>query len=253
LATIQAYRRVVLLEGPTDRDLLAAYGRAVLGGAVWQQVERRVAFCYCQGNPRRQDVVRFRQLLQQVMAQAGDALRLFVLADRDYHPDPAALREALPNHLLTWHVWERTEIENYLLCPPALARLVSAADEQSSFDALLLQQEFERLVEATRDRANDRLVKAFTEMERGMDPGMASRRAREYLETHWARERLALADAKETVLPGLKRWLQARGLGQFSDRGLAETLTAEDLPPEVHDVARRLAEFAGVRVAGRSF
>jgi hypothetical protein len=57
---------------------------------------------------------------------------------------------------------------------------------------------------------------------------------------------VALADAKGIVLPGVKRWLQERQFGQFSNKSLAKTLSPEDLPAEVHELARRLADFAGV-------
>ena len=63
-------------------------------------------------------------------------------------------------------------------------------------------------------------------------------------------EKLALADAKDIVLPGMKRWLQSRQLGQFSDKALAEVLRPEDFPPEVGDLAKKLATFAGVQTEG---
>jgi hypothetical protein len=55
-----------------------------------------------------------------------------------------------------------------------------------------------------------------------------------------------LSIAFDGVLPGLKRWLQAVGHGQFSDRALAQGLASADLPEEVHRLARRIASFAGV-------
>jgi len=66
------------------------------------------------------------------------------------------------------------------------------------------------------------------------------------LQAHWDAERIALADAKEIVLPGVKRWLQSQRHGQFSDRSLAEALAPLDLAPEIHEVTRSLADFAGV-------
>ena len=76
-----------------------------------------------------------------------------------------------------------------------------------------------------------------------------SRMAREYLESHWENGRVDLADAKDVVLPGIKRWLQAEGMGQFSDRRLAREFERDDLPVEIREVAVRLAEFAGVERA----
>ncbi|MBI2300632.1 MAG: ATP-binding protein [Armatimonadetes bacterium] len=251
IALIQAYRRVVLVEGPSDRDLLDVLCSTALGQEVWQQIRRRVAFLTVGGNPSKQPMDRQRRLLQQAMAMQGEALEAFAIADCDYHPDRAALLNSLNAEHLQWHVWERAEIENYLLCLPALRRLAGATEDQATFDALDLDEEFDRLVEESRGPANDRLVKSHLEWararEQGMDPSTASSQARQFIEAKWTGHRLGLADAKDVVLPGLKRWLQQNHLGQFSDLGLAHAMTREDLPQEVLDVAARLAAFAGVR------
>lgn len=252
LAMIQAYRRVVVVEDRADRDLLAELCAKSVGQQVWQQVERRVAFCFAKGNPWKQhDMARLRTLLQQMIAVRGPALELFVIADRDYHPDPEALESSLPSDHIRWHVWRRAEIENYLLHLPAIRRLVAGGKNQATLDETLLEAEFDRLVEASRLSANDRLVQALDEIRRRTgerwNAATMARMAREYLDRHWSSEKLALADAKDVVLPGLKRWLQEQGWGQFSDTRLAEMLTPDDLPEEVHSVARALVEFAGIR------
>ncbi len=250
LPVIQAYRRVLVVEDRADRDLLSVFCAKCLGPAVWQQVDRRLAVCYARGNPCKQDMAKLRGQLQQMIATPGAALKMFIVADRDYHPDLAHLRGSLPSENLEWHAWERTEIENYLLCEPAITRLLGEANGQRTFDEVALAQEFARLVDASRDSANDRLVKAFEQYGKSKgekwDAVTFARKAREYLQQHWENEKLGLADAKDIVLPGLKRWLQEQGMGQFSDKALADVLLTNDLPKEVHNVAQRIAAFAGV-------
>jgi predicted ATPase len=253
LTIIQAYRRVVVVEDRSDRDLLSVLCAKCLGQGVWQQVERRVAFCFAKGNPWKQhDMAKLRALLQQMIAVTGPALELFAIADRDYHPDPVSLKTSLPAEHIRWHIWERTEIENYLLHLPTIARLVGGAGQQTTFDENLLKVEFEKLLDASRNSASDRMVQAFDEIRRRLkepwDAATMARMAREFLEQHWPSEKVALADAKDVVLPGLKRWLQDQGWGQFSDIKLAEMLRPEDLPQEIHGLAKALADFAGVRV-----
>ena len=115
---------------------------------------------------------------------------------------------------------------------------------------LLLRSEFERLLDASRNSANDRMVQAFDEIRRRSkehwDAATMARMAREFLDQHWSSEKLALADAKDVVLPGVKRWLQDKGWGQFSDLKLAEMLKPEELPEEIHEFAKALTGFAGI-------
>lgn len=248
LAVLQAYRRVLALENNSDYDLIRIFCATCLGASIWQDVERRLAVCYSMGNPWKQDMGRLREQLQQMLTISGSALKMFVVADRDYHPDIQFLRQSLPTLHLDWHVWERTEIENYLLSLNALDRLIT------SFPLFQhpLHQEFEKLLESSRDSAYDHLLKAFQEygknQNKNWDVVTLSRKAREYLQDHWESEKPLLADAK-MVLSDLKRWMQGQRIGQFSDRALAEKLHPEDLPAEVHDFAKNLAKFAGVTLS----
>ncbi|MCH7726990.1 MAG: AAA family ATPase [Planctomycetes bacterium] len=253
LALIQAYRRVVVVEDRTDCDLLCIFCAKSLGIEKWQQVESRIAFCFSRGNPWKQhDMSRLRRVLQQVISVEGQALELFVIADRDYYPDLDDLRQTVPSDHMCWHIWQRVEIENYLLHFPAIRRLVSSGERQLTLDEGVLQQEFDRLIESSRNSASDHLVQAFEEMRKktkeNWDAATMSRKAREYLEEHWDKDKITLADAKDVVLPGIKRWLQENDVGQFSDKKLAESLEPNDLPEEVHQLAQRLAEFVGLPV-----
>lgn len=252
LSVLQAWRKVLVLESDSDWQILSQFCEKCLPSGTWLEVRRRVAVCYAHGNPWKQDMARLRRQLQQMIAVQGQALEMFVIGDRDYHPDLAFLRGSLPTEHLQWHVWERTEIENYLLNPEGILRVLGPTPRQLTLDHGALRGEFDRLLAESRNPANDRLVKAFGEYGKKKgevwDASTLSRKAREYLDLHWTSDRVGLADAKDTVLPGLKRWLQAGGFGQFPDAALAAALRKEDLPDEVHRLAERLAEFAGVSV-----
>jgi AAA15 family ATPase/GTPase len=247
LPVIQAWRKVLVVENQTDWELLSVFCEKCLSMGVWSKVKRRIAICYARGNPWRQDMDRLRRQLQQMIAVEGQALQVFVVSDRDYHPDLVTLRNGLPRENMEWHVWERTEIENYLLCLGGIQKVLGEFPLAED----TLRREFDRLIESSRNSASDRLAKAFGEYGRELgekwDVSTLSRKAREFLEENWKTDRIGLADAKEIVLPGLKRWLQENGHGQFSDLTLAEAMLPTDLPPEVHTMAQRLAEFAGVK------
>jgi len=252
LPVIQAYQRVLVVEDEADRDLLFVFCGKSLGPSVWQEVAKRLSICFAKGNPYKQPIARLRQQLQQMIALEGRTLEAYVVADRDYYPDLSHLLQNLPTEHLKWHVWSRAEIENYLLCPGAILRLLRGEHRQRVLDEPAFEIEYERLFETSLDSANDHLVEAFAEYRRRLeekwDAATLSRKAREYLREHWPNEKVALADAKGVVLPGIKRWLQENQVGQFSNKALAEILLPSELPEEVHALARSLAEFAGVSV-----
>ena len=250
LAVVQAFQRVLIMEDQVDWALLSVFCAKCLGPAVWQDVERRLAVCYSKGNPYKQPIVRLREQLQQMISLPGQTLEAFVVSDRDYYPDLGQLREQLPSDHLRWHVWERAEIENYLLCPDAIIRLLREGHDQPVLEEPGFREQFGELLEASRDPIFKQLVNAFDvqrrRLEKKWDAGTMADKARDYLQQNWEDNRRALADAKDVVLPGIKRWLQEHELGQFSNKSLAQVLLPEDLPEEVHDLAAELADFTGV-------
>lgn len=250
LPALQAHGRVLVVENSTDWKLLACFLAKTSGTAVCQQVERRLALCYSRSNPCRQDIPLLKQQIQQVVGEAGERLEVFVIADRDYHPAPGDLHSSLASDGIRWHVWERAEIENYLLVPDAIIRLAGKAEQLPPLLEEAVRSKLEELVEESRDSAHDHLVEAFKnygrESDERWDPVTMSRKAREFLRDHWEGGKRSLADAKEVVLPGIKRYLQENSLSQFSNLALAEEIHPEELPNEISEVCDELAQFAGV-------
>jgi hypothetical protein len=254
LPIIQAYQRMLIVEDHADRELLFVFCSKCLGPSVWQEVERRLAVCFSKGNPWKQPIGRLREQLQQMISLGGRPLKAFVVADWDYYPDRKQLEKHISTDHVLWHIWDRAEIENYLLCPGAVIRLLRGQNLHPVLEEPVFLDVYRELLKNSYDSANDHLVQAFGEyrrlIEEKWDNVTISRKAREYLKAHWEtdRDKIALADAKEIVLPGLKRWLQEHDFGQFSNKALAESLLKDDLPEEIHLLARQLADFAGVPI-----
>ena len=79
----------------------------------------------------------------------------------------------------------------HLLHLPTITRLVGGAGQQTTFDQSLLRSEFERLVDASRNSANDRMVQPSTKsvVDRGAwDAATMARMAREFLDLYWSSE-----------------------------------------------------------------
>lgn len=248
LAQIQAFKRLLVLENDSDWRFIQIFGNKVIGESAWQDVEKRLGVFYAKGNPANQNISRLRQQISTMLSISGSPLKMFVISDRDYYPE----REELMNELsesdenVNWHVWDRNEIENYLLHQDAIIRV-------SNIDGIFrgnFLDEYRNLLENSKQSARDKLISAFekyrNQKKTGWDIVGITRKAEEFLSTHWQIDTLKLADAKDIVLPGLKNWLQRNGFKQFSDIKLAEYLTVEELPEEIHMIIKSLAQFAGV-------
>ena len=254
LSQLQHYRKLLVVEDESDWEFLRVFGKKTLGEKVWQQIERQLAVWYAQGNPYKQaNLSTLKSQLSQMLCLTGTPLRLFVVCDRDYYPNREELlseRNAFdPN--VQYYVWEKNEVENYLLVPKALCRLVVNSDRPLLNVSQEMEQKISQLIDASREEVGDHCVSVHyyywnTVKKCGYDAGTLSRKAREYVKENWEKDRVAMTDAKGFVLPGIKRWMQEKGLSAFSDKKLAESLLPAELAPEVAQLMDRICAFADV-------
>jgi predicted ATPase len=255
LGVLAACRRLLLVENESDWRLLSVFLDTALGAEVSAHVKRRLAFCYNHSSVWKSDVEKLRKQLQKMLTLEGDPLKVFAISDRDYYPErEAAIREKSVGHV-TFVMWERTEIENYLLVPDAIVRLLGPsvlALHEPAFRA-----EFARLLHAQEGKGNaqDKAVKTHEEFskkeKRGWDSSTWSKMSRRMIEGGWG-DGTAFSDAKDFVLPSIKGWLKRAQLNEFSDLKLAQEIRRDELPDEMIKICQDLAVFVGINPTPRS-
>jgi AAA15 family ATPase/GTPase len=256
IAQLQEFKRLLVVEDQDDWKFVQVFGKKVLGEADWQKVEKRLSVFPAKGNPFKQDMIKLKEQLTGMFRLnfSGNPLKLFVLADWDYHPFRDEMLEALnkkdPN--IQYHIWEKAEIENYLLVPDALLRLVKARNEDRNLFTDAFANEFNHLVETGKTIVEEKVAKAvedYSNTERkGWDIVRKNREVKKIMDEKWDSCKLALTDAKEYLLRKLKKWLQDNSFTQFSDLSLAESLLPTEIDPEVERFIKELAKFTDVEI-----
>jgi AAA domain, putative AbiEii toxin, Type IV TA system len=165
------------------------------------------------------------------------SVKVLVLLDRDYRTEGQcrAVRDRLHRLGIQCHIWQRKELESYLLVPSVIARLSGApvADVETALVAAADQQReavFARqLAERTR-----------TEVD-------ARRHAVEVTESHqrefekrWTkvRERPHWCNAKE-LLGSLNNWLVAEDYKPVGADQIARKMRAHEIPHELAELLKR--------------
>jgi predicted ATPase len=254
LTVLQEFRRIIVIENQDDWAYIQLFGNLIVGESIMQKVVKRLAVCYSKGNPYKQDMPKFRGSLHQMFTTSGEAIKMFVVSDRDYYPFPNELKDDLvkKDQHIHWHIWRRNEVENYLLSIESIKKLVKPKQNaQMTIDEAALTDQFNTLVEKNKDDVNDRLVKTFEEYSRyfkkNWDASVCSKEARTFLNQHWENDKLGLTDAKK-VISGLAGWFQNHHHEQFSAKKLSQMLTKADLPDELSVFIKELVKFAGVQI-----
>jgi hypothetical protein len=134
------------------------------------------------------------------------------------------------------HVWERKEIENYLLAPGAIARVISseARDEHGLPDEKAVLEELDGITRGLRMETMDAIATEVLARDKAAGLGPANRAARERVAKAWKSlpGRIGIVSGKE-VLKGLFTWSQKKFGVSLNARKLARHLRKEDIPAEM--------------------
>ncbi len=248
LLLVQAHGNIIVVEGKdgTDERLLRGFMEALLPPARWQKLQERLVFLPASGRPTADKVNLVLDALQRVFSTPK--VRAYVVADRDYRLDEDLTTEQA--HLSkqgrqTWRVWQRVEIENYLLNEEAWVSLVTEKARESSRsvpEESELRRQFWIAVESTRERALDGFMDQRTKRNKKWSASKARQEAEKFLERSWKEEgRLLHCDAKK-VLRRLRHEVQHLGL-RFRDSELIPAVVRVGASPELIAAVKELDLF----------
>jgi HEAT repeat protein len=253
----EACDRVVVVEDSSDENYLRWWMKLLLPSEQWDRLSKGMVFLYTERRPTGDEV---NQRLDTIIRTHPDGADLrpkaFVVADRDYRLDDELHAEqrklsTKPFARQTWHVWNRVEIENYLLCPDAIVRYVRdhVRDDPpdprfpspSELDVRVLVEES---ISRSREAARNQLVNTFARLNKGQAPSTWVVDAEKFLNSQWhGQERLRWCDAKEVVLPHLKGECKRRWNVALSEQELMRSLATSEVPEEILQVVSAIALF----------
>lgn len=167
-------------------------------------------------------------------------IQCYCILDSDYFPDDfinEQYKKAEENHLQL-HIWKRKEIENYLLEPAVLYRLIKRNTE--SYDEFI--KKLDNLADEFRDEVFDQYAEHVKKYQRSLDVGSANKIARKYLEKNWTNleEKLALVGGK-AFLKRLHKWYRDEYGVQISNIQILKSFKKSDLSKEIQDVIEVLS------------
>jgi energy-coupling factor transporter ATP-binding protein EcfA2 len=246
-ATLLRSKRAVFVEGDEDR-LLSVFARTLdISAFEGPKLTVVISLKGAENVSRVSEIRTFEDLI-------GTDLKAFVIRDRDYIPPEAdaAFAEEARRHGVMSHIWSRTMVENYLLVPTALHRVISQAIDQRNAASDEEQQPptveevtalLDTAAEATRTETLARLTGAIEKGDRGLATETAVRKASEILEGLWTDldSKLVICHGKET-LARFRRVCSERYRVSFTNRGIAEAMERGEIDQEIADVLAAIAD-----------
>ena len=227
---------ILFVEGK-DRDLIIPLARTL----KLRNLSQTVGFSILalNGIENRERVSHF----STIMNELGGNVKCFILLDGDGRSseenNELMSRFVRDPKRLDWHIWERRDIESYLICPSVLCRL--AAISENEFEDFLAHY-FDEHQEEVRSWLNSSATNfRMLAKERGYPDNeeigslIASSNAR--FNSLWLdpQARLSLIDPNNFLSEFRRQFM-----GNFSNEDIARSFMSEEIPDEVCRVLRKI-------------
>jgi hypothetical protein len=173
----------------------------------------------------------------------GERITTYCIFDSDYHTtnEQQERYQQAQERRINLYIWERKEIENYLLAPNVIARLIKQRTKTTSPTATTINEFLLQACEDEKDTVFDAMATHHGHQDRKLGPGGANKAARELLNARWTHGRLDAVSGK-ALLSRLSAWSQEQYGVAIGAMAIAKAYYASEIPTELRDVITSIEE-----------
>lgn len=185
----------------------------------------------------------------------GERIRIYCLFDPDYRPTSAIDDRYVKAKAerIRLHVWGRKELENYLLVPAAIARVLSARVGRSVATATDIAAQIDAIVEDLREETTAAVIDALHALDKAAGAGTAFKTGSRWVEAAWGTRdgRWGVVSGKR-VLSQLSGWAKSNGWSSFGVTTVARVLAHDEVPEELRRFLRAVETEAAIDPSWRT-
>lgn len=167
----------------------------------------------------------------------------YCILDSDYHTTEEILekKEQAKKNNISLKIWKRKEIENYLIIPTAIKRII---EKNSNFKIEIneIEIKIENLIDSLKDEYADLLMdKIHTEARKSgksIEPSTAKKEANEILKIDW-KNKYDIVSGK-TLLKMISNWTNDEFNVNINSNKLTQELTITEIPIELKQVVTKI-------------
>lgn len=166
-------------------------------------------------------------------------IETYCILDRDYHTDAEITelyRKAAESHLKL-HVWERKEIENYIVTPKSIFKVADLSpDLYDSFTNELFE-----VLDTLRTETLGGIMDQLASCDKSKTPSYFYKTAETILDSKWGtlEGRLSVANGK-SLISTINAWVRSKYKKSCSRTKLINALAPENIAQEVKDLIKQI-------------
>jgi predicted ATP-dependent endonuclease of OLD family len=164
-------------------------------------------------------------------------INVYCILDSDYHSQTEIeerMKEAKSIGVCL-HIWEKKEIENYLLSPSAIFRILERNTRTSNLLTLQkIEKKLDKLTEGMKTEITDKFADEIQSKNKKWQPSTVNKEARKFVESHW-HNKMDMISGKELITK-FNNWSNSHYKASLSVNGLARELRRDEIPSEVKSI-----------------
>jgi len=169
----------------------------------------------------------------------GDDITTYCVLDSDYHTVDQ-IRDRLDSansHSVQLHIWTRKEIENYLIVPTAIERIIRSSTKGNCPTVDEINERLHAITDSVREETFDAMANDYHLEDRAGGISKANQRARKRIDEAWKDldGRLTVVSGKR-VLSMLSEWTKSAFGVSFGAARIAQELRSDEIDMELRAV-----------------
>lgn len=175
----------------------------------------------------------------------GDDIITYCILDSDYYPPELKDKrlEEAKNKNVELHIWRKKEIENYLLIPAAIYRVLYKRIPQKKGLPKVqeIQKKIDKIALSLKVSTIDSFAQEIYNLDRSRGISFANRKARKIVEESWNSfdDRISIVSGKE-VFSKLSNWSQQKHGVSFGAPAILLEINRNEIDSEITHVIDKL-------------
>jgi predicted ATPase len=175
----------------------------------------------------------------------GTGVNIYAIFDSDYQPANIILDryERAEQNRIRLHIWGKKEIENYLLVPSAIHRVIALRSTERVPSITEISNEIDRIVSSMRRDVTGAMIDTLNSLYKEKGPGTAYKFAEQWCDLAWQTtdSRWSIASGKK-IISELSKWSEAHYKVSFGPVALARSLIEAEIASELREVLRAIEQ-----------
>lgn len=174
----------------------------------------------------------------KVFSDNNTKIQTYCIFDSDYHIK-SDIQERLAeaaNIGLNLHIWSRKEIENFLIEPKVVFRIIDQKGKKTG-DLTLekLKSQFEVICESLKQEVIDDYATEYQAKDKSIVVKTANQKARDYINSIWDNEKYGLVPGKKFI-SSLSNWTSSNYRVNLNAFKIAREFKKDEVPKEIREL-----------------